>query len=113
MPLTFHKRLRWSMVLLLFASPLAAEDWPQFRGPNCSGVSTAKKPLPVKFSKSQNVCWMADLGDAVSSPSVADGRVFTTAMLGPREGKQKFVVFAFDAGTGRELWQKSFNPVPK
>ena len=54
--------------LLLMAGPLAAEDWPQFRGPNCGGVSTSNKPLPVNFSKSSNMRWMTELGDDVSSP---------------------------------------------
>ena len=26
-----------------------ADDWQQFRGPNCSGISTGNKPLPIKF----------------------------------------------------------------
>src|SRR5437899_3033254 len=91
--------------LVFQAGPLAAEDWPQFRGPNCSGVSLSKKPLPVHFSPTKNVSWMAALADAVSSPAVAGGRVFATAMVGPRDGAQKFLVFAFDALTGQKLWQ--------
>src|SRR5262245_44946687 len=36
--------------LLFPVSPqLTAEDWPQFRGPNCSGVSSSKKSLPLHF----------------------------------------------------------------
>lgn len=27
-----------------------AEDWPQFRGINASGVTMSKKPLPTEFS---------------------------------------------------------------
>src|SRR5438309_7297784 len=38
------------VLLFLLPSLLAAEDWPQFRGPNCSGVSTSKKPLLTEFS---------------------------------------------------------------
>ncbi|HMC64558.1 MAG TPA: PQQ-binding-like beta-propeller repeat protein, partial [Gemmataceae bacterium] len=108
------RRLLFAGLLLLIGTgSAAAEDWPQFRGPNCNGVSTSKKHLPAKFSKSENVHWMAELGDAVSSPSVANGRVFSTAMLGPRDGKQKFVVFAFDVASGRPLWRKEFDPGPK
>lgn len=96
-----------AMILNLVGS-LAAEDWPQFRGPNCSGISTSKKPLPLEFSATKNVRWSAELGEAVSSPTVADGRVFTTAMIGAKGGEQKFAVFAFDASSGKKLWQKEF-----
>jgi outer membrane protein assembly factor BamB len=68
----------------------------------------SKKPLPVEFSATKNVSWSAVVGDAVSSPTVAAGRVFTTAMIGPRDGPQKFVVSAFDATRGKPLWQKQF-----
>jgi hypothetical protein len=71
---------------LLGTGRLAAEDWPQFRGPNCTGVSTSKKRLPLEFSATKNVRWSAELGDGIGSPVVADGRVFSTAMAGDRPG---------------------------
>jgi outer membrane protein assembly factor BamB len=84
---------------------LAAEDWPQFRGPNCSGVSISKKPLPLHFSRTKNKCWSATLGDGIGSPAVAAGRVFSTAMVGQGTAAQ-MQVFAFDARTGKKLWQR-------
>jgi outer membrane protein assembly factor BamB len=107
-----RQRSGWTLLvagaaLLLEAGPLAAEDWPQFRGPNCSGISTSQR-LPVEFSPTKNVLWSASLGDAVSSPVVAAGRVFSTAMVGPKDGPQKFAVLAFDAASGRKLWQREF-----
>ena len=35
------------------ARSLRAEDWPQFRGPNASGVAASTYPLPVQFSASR------------------------------------------------------------
>lgn len=96
------------LVVVLVAAGVAAEDWPQFRGPNCSGVSLSKKPLPVAFSARKNVRWSAEVGEAVGSPVVASGRLFTTAMLGSGD-KQKFAVFAFDAASGKKLWHKEFD----
>lgn len=101
------------MTLAAVPNPVTAEDWPQFRGPNCTGVSTSTKPLPVEFSPTKNVRWSAALGDAASSPTVAAGRVFSTAMVTPKDGEPRFAVFAFDAETGQKLWQKEFATGPK
>lgn len=92
---------------------LAAEDWPQFRGPNCTGLSLSSKPLPVEFSAKKNVRWSAVLGDGIGSPAVAAGRVFSTAMSDPKDGEPKLLVFAFDAGTGKTLWRQEVPAGPK
>src|SRR5262245_1588646 len=91
-------------LLVAAAGParLAAEDWPQFRGPNCTGVSTSTRPLPAAFSPKQNVRWVKTLGEGIGSPTVADGRVFSTAVVG--EGAAlKLVAYGFDAATGEQL----------
>ncbi|MBI1914502.1 MAG: PQQ-like beta-propeller repeat protein, partial [Planctomycetes bacterium] len=104
-------RLGWLALLvsalpLLHTGRLAADDWPQFRGPNCSGVSMSKQPLPLHFSRTKNVRWSAELGDGIGSPVVAAGRVFCTAMAGKKAGEQRLVVFCFDADTGKKRWQR-------
>jgi outer membrane protein assembly factor BamB len=95
------------------AGRLAAEDWPQFRGPNCTGLSASKKPLPVEFSRTKNVRWSAELGEGIGSPAVAAGRVFSTAFIDGKAGEQKLVVYCFDAQTGRKLWQRDLPAGPK
>ena len=91
---------------LLLLAPLIfhAEDWPQFRGVNGTGISTSKN-LPTEFSADNKVSWRAKLGDGVGSPIVMKGRVFTTAMVGER----KCGVFAFDAASGKALWKTEFD----
>ena len=86
------------------SSATFADDWKQFRGPNSTGVSTENKPLPVEFSYEKNVLWSAELGRGIASPVIAAGRVFETTML----DKQTFAVMAFDAKSGKKLWQKEF-----
>ncbi|TWT60777.1 outer membrane protein assembly factor BamB family protein [Rubinisphaera italica] len=81
-----------------------AEDWPQFRGPNCTGISTAAAPLPVDFSETEGVTWTAKLGDGIGCPVVAAGRVFTSAMV----DDETVGLFAFDAATGDELWHRTW-----
>lgn len=47
-----------------------AEDWPEFRGPDKQGHSTATG-LPTEWSERKNVAWKAELpGRAWSSPVV-------------------------------------------
>ena len=95
--------LGMSLVGLLRAWParLSADDWPQFRGPNCSGISQSSKSLPTQFSFEENVAWSAELGDGISSPVVANGRVFSTAMV----SSDQLAVICHDVDHGTELWK--------
>ncbi|MEO7649118.1 MAG: PQQ-binding-like beta-propeller repeat protein, partial [Bryobacteraceae bacterium] len=99
-------RLLAAALMLFLARPAStrAEDWPQFRGPNSSGIATAAKPLPVTFSATKNVRWSADVGDGVGAASVAAGRVFVSGMT----GSETVSLFAFDAATGKKLWQRDW-----
>ncbi len=80
-----------------------AEDWPQFRGINGSGVSSSKS-LPTKFSFKDNVVWRSKLGDGIGSPIIASGRVFNSAMT----GEKTLGVFCHAAATGKLIWKKEF-----
>ena len=71
----------WLMAAVIAAvSSASAEDWPQFRGPNASGVAADSTNPPVKFSSEENVAWSVELGRGVACPIVVDGRVFATTM---------------------------------
>ena len=59
-----------ALAAFIAVDSLHAEDWPQWRGPNCSGVSLSKQKLPARFSTTENVKWSADLGDGICSPCV-------------------------------------------
>lgn len=95
-------------LLILQSTASRGEDWPQFRGPNGTGVSTESKNLPVEFSQDEKVLWSAELGEGIASPIIAGGRLFATAMV----GEQKFGVFAFDAESGKQLWRRDFDTGP-
>ena len=92
-------------VACLVCQPAHAEDWPQWRGPNCTGISSNAAALPTGFSATENLAWSAELGDGISSPVVAAGRVFSTAMLGEAPGN-RFQVICHEAATGEELWRR-------
>ena len=83
---------------------LPASDWPQFKGPNAAGVSD-EKGLPVEWSKTKGIKWKAELpARGVSSPVVADGRVYVTCSSGSRD--DRLHVVCFDAATGKQLWHR-------
>ena len=66
-------------ILLLVSAPLAAENWPQWRGPNLNGATTEKN-LPTTWSTTENVLWKVDLpGIGGSSPIVWEDRIFIIA----------------------------------
>lgn len=109
-PLCRTLGLAWLVATLLANGnrTLRADDWPQFRGPNCTGISSEDHKLPAEFSPTKNVQWTADVGDGIGCPVAADGRVFTSGMI----DDQTLALFAFDAASGDELWRKTW-PTPE
>ena len=91
-------------VVICHAISVQAEDWPQFRGPNCAGISDGSAALPVEFSATERVQWSVTLGDGIGCPVVAAGRVFTSAMV----DDTTVGLFAFDAASGDELWRRTW-----
>lgn len=81
-----------------------ADDWPQFRGPNCSGISSTDAKLPIEFSHEKNVKWSVELGDGIGSPVIAGGRVFVSAMV----DEETVGLYAFDVHSGDLLWRRSW-----
>jgi outer membrane protein assembly factor BamB len=90
------------------AKPVApSTDWPRWRGPIADGVSEARN-LPVKWSKTENVLWSAELpGWGTSSPVVYGDRVFVTSQV-TEGGKKTLLTLCFDRKSGKELWWHDF-----
>lgn len=86
-----------SAVLLRAADPPA---WPQFRGPNGSGVADAEKP-PVEFGPEKNLKWKVPVPTGMSSPVIARDKLFLTAFDGG-----KLYTVAYATADGKELWRK-------
>ncbi len=93
--------------LLLVAPQVRADDWTDWRGPARDGVSH-ERGLPVKWSPAgDNLAWKAPYGGR-STPVVMNDRVFlqNTADKGERLQER---VMAFDADTGKLVWEHRFN----
>src|SRR5687768_16305374 len=83
---------------------LAAENWPQWRGPLGTGVA-ADGEYPVKFSVDEGVAWKVKLpGSGSSTPAVWDDRIFVTSEIDGKDG-----VVCYSTG-GDELWRHQFGP---
>lgn len=111
---------------LLLLSPLAnADDWSRFRGAKGDGVAADNPGLPLRWSKEENVEWIADVnGYGWAAPVVWQEKVFVTTVVSdeentkpskglylgrgvrePAAGVHHWMVHCFDLGTGKELWK--------
>jgi outer membrane protein assembly factor BamB len=82
--------LAYIVVVSLSLSVRAAENWPQFRGPNGDGCSDATG-LPTKWSEKENVKWKTPLHDlGWSSPVVWDEQIWVTAAT--EDGKKDYAI---------------------
>tara|TARA_R110002096_G_scaffold371455_8_gene564875 strand:+ start:14534 stop:15739 length:1206 start_codon:yes stop_codon:yes gene_type:complete len=78
---------------------LQAADWPQWRGPDESGIAreTVSPISDIDF------VWKSEVGKGFSGVSVADGLAYTMGSNGEEE-----TVWCFDANTGEVRWQDSY-----
>lgn len=91
---------RHAALLFLLAAPLAAADWPQFRGPNRDGVSVETGLLKSWPEDGPPLAWQTKgLGGGYSTVSIAGDKIFT---LG-NKGKVSNVV-ALNKANGEVLW---------
>jgi outer membrane protein assembly factor BamB len=80
---------------------IAADDWPQWRGPRRDGVSKETGLLKNWPANGPRLAWRINgTGEGYSSFAVAGGRLYT---LGARQNTE--YVFAFDAATGKKVWE--------
>lgn len=102
-----HKGMLRTIIfaLTVFLAPLAAaaQDWPEWRGPNQDGTS-AEKNLPEKWTPGgAGQLWMAPYGGR-SSPVVFGDHLYIQNVLGKGATEQERVM-CFNADTGKLLWE--------
>ena len=118
--------MRVPLVLFLFtALAFSSDQWPQFRGPQSTGVADDPN-LPDTWSTTRNVIWKTEIpGSGWSSPVVWGDRIFLTSVIssvapeapkkglyfgGNREGipadEHRWMVYAADWKTGKIAWER-------
>ena len=99
-----NSRFVFSFILagLVFSAMASADPWPQFRGPNASGVSLEKHSLPAAIAPDKNVLWSRTIPPGVSSPVIFGQRMYLTA---ERENKQ-LVTMAINTVDGQIVWEQ-------
>jgi outer membrane protein assembly factor BamB len=77
-----------AMLPLVATAVVRADDWPNWRGPEATGVS-AERTLPTRWSATENVAWKAPIaGVGISTPIVSGDRVFVTSQIGAGVSRQ-------------------------
>jgi outer membrane protein assembly factor BamB len=106
----------------------AAENWPQWRGPQGQGISTETQ-LPAEWGPNRNIAWKTPLPHGYSSPIVWEDRIFlTTALEGEvvpgvvpesvrieqphpdsvsGDRKHTLKVLALDTRSGKVVWEQT------
>ena len=88
------------VILLLLVSEAPGGDWPQFRGPNCSGLPAKDVSLPAEIGPSTNVLWKTALPPGHSSPILVGDRIYLTCVR-----QKRLVTIALDRKSGKVLWE--------
>jgi outer membrane protein assembly factor BamB len=97
-----------TLAACVVAVPLAARggDWPQYRGPDRTGVSPEKGLLSSWPKDGPALVWTFDkAGTGYSGPAVVGGNLY---IMGARDGVEYLI--ALDKG-GKELWATKIAPV--
>jgi outer membrane protein assembly factor BamB len=89
-----------SLFLALAAAlPLAAADWPQYRGGNADGISAEKGLLKTWPAAGPRQLWQVPLGGGYSGIVAAEARIYTQWSHQKDE-----LLGAFEPATGKRVW---------
>jgi len=96
--------MHFPVCLLTLSAALSAMavNWPSWRGPEGTGVSSEQN-LPLKWSADENVRWHVPLpGPGNSWPIVWGNHVFVSQAV---KAENRRTVMCFDRANGKLLWQ--------
>jgi outer membrane protein assembly factor BamB len=93
-------------VTLLCHAAAGAEpaNWPQFRGPNGSGLSPDDQPAPLHFGPNTNRLWQTPLPRGHSSPCIWGDRIFVTGFDATNKSLE---TLCLERVNGKILWRKT------
>lgn len=91
------------VIFLLNITVANGADWPSWRGPDHSGISTETNWDPKALNQ-VSIVWQAQVGTGFATISVANGKAYTSGNI----NKDTDVIYCFDAVTGQELWRHEY-----
>ncbi len=86
---------------ILVSAPLAADNWPQWRGPQLNGVS-AETNLPVNGRRRENITWKLPMPERSGSTPI----IWGDSHLPERRRGQQLALWAVDRNTGAVRWKR-------
>src|SRR5437764_345635 len=97
--------IRCPLLILLsagtcLAASLAADDWPQWRGPTRTGHVASGAWLAQELPREPRIIWRLPVGEGFASPVIAEGKVF---YFDNQSGKE--TLHAIHASDAKELWR--------
>ena len=90
------------IVILVGASGVLAQDWPQWRGPSRDGKLSGFA-APQSWPKELTQKWKVPVGVGDSSPALVGNRLYAFGRQGDNE-----VISCIDAASGKVLWQEIY-----
>ena len=97
------------LLSILITGTLIAADWPQWRGPDRTGISKETGLLKTWPKDGPKLRWsVPDIGPGYSSPAVSKGVVFIQTTSGNDE-----LALALEEKSGKKLWSTKIGQVGK
>src|SRR5437016_1326708 len=104
-----RRLLLGSALTLALSLSLPAADWPQWRGPDRTGVSKETGLLKEWPKEGPPLRWEAkNIGTGYSTPAIAAGKVYVQTTKGNDE-----LALVLDEKTGKEVWTAPIGTVGK
>lgn len=114
-----HRLACWLAVVLL-ASSVTADDWPQWMGPRRDDVWSETRILDKFPADGIKVLWRQPVHGGFAGPAVVDGRVYVTdyqksqgddkpepTKRNELQGRER--ILCLDARTGAEIWRHEYD----
>src|SRR5689334_10046576 len=96
-----------ALSLAALAAPARAADWPQWRGPDRTGVSAETGLLKEWPKDGPKLLWKnTDVGSGLSTPSVVGNRIYFIS----NRDQDEYAV-CLDVKDGKPVWQTKFGKV--
>jgi outer membrane protein assembly factor BamB len=91
-----------ALLCATLAATAAAEDWPQFRGPNRDGISTATGLANQWPEGGPRVLWSVEMAQGYSAAAIVDGRVYVNDY---DTATSSWLVRCLNLADGTEIWR--------